>query len=94
MTDAMAAKPLHVEITGELCDTETVMHSLEGGDWKSTCQGNSLVAYPTARPVLKTIVGGDSGDEFNGVTVGGTLLPERSKLFESHWSNQWLTSDK
>ena len=65
MTDAMAAKPLHVEITGELCDTETVMHSLEGGDWKSTCQGNSLVAYPTARPVLKTIVGGDSGDKFN-----------------------------
>ncbi|MEL6385469.1 MAG: ATP-binding protein [Cyanobacteria bacterium J06626_18] len=26
-------------------------------------------------------------------TVGGTLLPERLKLFESHWSNQWLTSD-
>jgi hypothetical protein len=21
-----------------------------------------------------------------------TLLPERSKLFKSHWSNQWLTS--
>ena len=21
-----------------------------------------------------------------------TVLPERSKLFESHWSNQWLTS--
>ena len=27
------------------------------------------------------------------VTVGETLLPERSKLFKSHWSNQWLTSD-
>jgi LemA protein len=26
-------------------------------------------------------------------TVGGTLLPECSKLVESHWSNQWLTSD-
>jgi len=25
--------------------------------------------------------------------VGGTLLRERSKLVESHWSNQWLTSD-
>ncbi|MEP0935831.1 hypothetical protein, partial [Leptolyngbya sp. FACHB-8] len=25
-------------------------------------------------------------------TVGVTLLPQRSKLFESHWSNQWLTS--
>src|SRR5919109_2152715 len=22
----------------------------------------------------------------------GTLLPDRSKLCESHWSNQWLTS--
>jgi hypothetical protein len=26
-------------------------------------------------------------------TVGVTLLPYRSKLFESHWSNQWLTLD-
>ncbi len=23
--------------------------------------------------------------------VSGILLPERSNLFESHWSNQWLT---
>jgi len=22
-----------------------------------------------------------------------TLLPERSKLFKSHWLNQWLTSE-
>lgn len=29
------------------------MHSLEGGDWKSIYPGNSLVAYPTLRPVLK-----------------------------------------
>ncbi len=28
------------------------MRSLEGGDWKSTYKGNSLVAYPTARPDL------------------------------------------
>jgi len=26
-------------------------------------------------------------------TVGVTLLLERSKLVESHWSNQWLTSE-
>ena len=28
------------------------MRGLEGGDWKSAYQGNSLVAYPTARPDL------------------------------------------
>jgi hypothetical protein len=25
--------------------------------------------------------------------AGRTLLPARSKLFKSHWSNQWLTSN-
>ena len=50
----MTAKPFHVEITGKLRDTETVMRSLEGGDWKSAITGNSLVAYPTSRTVLKT----------------------------------------
>ena len=59
-------------VTGELRDTETIKRSSEGGDWKSTCQDNSLVAYPTARPVLKTISGGDSGDEFN---AKGILSP-------------------
>ena len=49
---AMTAKPFHVEITGERRDTETVMRRLEGGDWKSASNGNSLVAYPTARPDL------------------------------------------
>lgn len=52
--DAMTAKPFHVEITGKRRDTETVMRRLEGGDWKSAIIGNSLVAYPTSRPVLKT----------------------------------------
>jgi hypothetical protein len=28
------------------------MRSSEGGHWKSTCIGNSLVAYPTSRSVL------------------------------------------
>jgi len=27
------------------------MRSLEGGDWKSTYAGNSLVAYPTLVPL-------------------------------------------
>jgi hypothetical protein len=31
----------------------------EGGDWKSASNGNSLVAYPTSRPVLKTSRFGD-----------------------------------
>jgi len=48
----MTAKPFYVEITGKLRDTETVMRSLEGGDGKSAITGNSLVAYPTSRPVL------------------------------------------
>jgi hypothetical protein len=33
------------------------MRRLEGGDWKSTDPGNSLVAYPTASTVLKPRVG-------------------------------------
>ena len=51
--DATTVKLLNVKITGKLRDTETVMRSLEGGGWKSTYKGNSLVAYPTSRPVLK-----------------------------------------
>src|SRR6516225_5513115 len=29
---------------------------------------------------------------FHQTTWGRILLPERSNLFESHWSNQWLTN--
>src|SRR5215469_14216117 len=29
---------------------------------------------------------------FHQATWGRILLPERSNLFESHWSNQWLTN--
>lgn len=36
------------------------MRSLEGGDWKSTYKSNSLVAYPTSRPVLKPSMGATS----------------------------------
>ena len=46
--------PFRVEMTGKRRDTETVMRRLEGGDWKSASNGNSLVAYPTSSPVLKT----------------------------------------
>lgn len=51
------ALPFHVEITGKRRDTETVMRRLEGGDWKSASNGNSLVAYPTASTVLQQRVG-------------------------------------
>ena len=44
------------EATGELLEIERLTSSLERGHWKSTRQGNSLVAYSTARTVLN---GGD-----------------------------------
>ena len=40
------------EATGELLEIERLTSSLERGHWKSTREGNSLVAYSTARPVL------------------------------------------
>jgi hypothetical protein len=55
----MTAEPFHVEITGKRRDTETVMRRLEGGDWKSASNGNSSVAYPTSRTVLKPSGGSD-----------------------------------
>ena len=46
--DSNNSRPAFVAwITGELRDTETVTRSSEGGHWKSTCEGNSLVTYPT-----------------------------------------------
>ncbi len=50
-------QPSDAEITGEPRDTETVTRGSEGGDWKSTRPGNSLVAYPTSRPVRRGAVG-------------------------------------
>jgi hypothetical protein len=46
--DAMMVKPSNVKITRKLRDTETVMHSLEEGGWKSTRNGNTLATYPTS----------------------------------------------
>ena len=57
--DARGPEPSGCRLTGELIDTETVTISSEGGGWKSACSGNSLAAYPTARPVLR---GGGGGD--------------------------------
>src|SRR5438067_8144699 len=50
--DAHRPEPKWMSSTGELIDIERVTISLEGGRWKSTRLGNSLAAYPTARPVL------------------------------------------
>ena len=56
MRNAVAALTLvrgySEKATGELIDTETVTISSEGGHWKSTRKGNSLVAYPTSRTGL------------------------------------------
>src|SRR5262245_57669324 len=40
------------EATGELLEIERLMSSLGRGHWKSTHEGNSLVAYSTVRPVF------------------------------------------
>src|SRR5712691_4241957 len=50
--DAQEPEPEYMPSTGELIDIERVTISSEGGRWKSTHRGNSLAAYPTARPVL------------------------------------------
>jgi len=41
------------EATGELLEIERLTSSLERGHWKSTREGNSPVAYSTARPVVR-----------------------------------------
>src|SRR5215510_10365844 len=56
--DAHEPEPKYLSSTGELIDIERVTISSEGDHWKSTCKGNSLVAYPTSRPVLRR--GGES----------------------------------
>ena len=47
--------------TGELLEIERLTSSLERGHGKSTREGNSLVAYSTANPVL------NGGDEETGL---------------------------
>src|SRR6266702_8674441 len=65
--------------TGELIDIERVTISSEGGRWKSTHRGNSLAAYPTSRPVLRGLEGGNtfrlpSGNLMLGFQ-GGVSIP-------------------
>jgi len=48
------------EATGELLEIERLTSSLERGHWKSTREGNSLVAYSTASTVWG---GGDATPE-------------------------------
>jgi hypothetical protein len=50
--DGRLPEPSGCRLTGELIDTETVPISSERGGWKSACEGNSLAAYSTSRPVL------------------------------------------
>ncbi len=40
------------DATGELLEIERLTSSLERGHWKSTREGNSLVAYSTSRTGL------------------------------------------
>ncbi len=51
--DAHKPEPKCLSSTGELIDIERVTISSEGDHWKSTRWGNSLVVYPTSRPVLR-----------------------------------------
>src|SRR5882672_4344605 len=59
------------EATGELLEIERLTSSLERGHWKSTREGNSLVAYSTARRVRREVEGRSLAD----VTLP-TLLDE------------------
>ena len=51
MNEPQSAK-ITAQITGEPREIERLTRGSEGGRWKRTHRGNSLAAYPTARPVL------------------------------------------
>src|SRR5579871_775953 len=55
--DGQLPEPSGGRLAGELLDTETVTISSERGGWKSACEGNSLAAYSTARPVREGAAG-------------------------------------
>ena len=46
-------REITAQITGEPREIERLTRGSEGGRWKSTHRGNSLAAYPTARPVRR-----------------------------------------
>ena len=60
---------------------KSVMRSLEGGDWKSTYHGNSLVAYHTSCTVLKTSRVGDCPAEFNSIAPQNSSSKFTSKCY-------------
>ena len=76
--DAHRPEPQCMPSTGELIDIERVTISLEGGRWKSTRWGNSLAAYPTARPVR----GGTGRKGSHDLARGLPYLLRRS----GHWA--------
>src|SRR6266581_1018294 len=54
---------------------------------------NVILAIPTG--MRQALIGVRHGFSFGVLSSshrGRTLLPDRSKLCSSHWSNQWLTS--
>jgi len=59
------------EATGELLEIERLTSSLERGHGKSTREGNSLVAYSTASPVLN----GEREETGEGPHLALTQLP-------------------
>ncbi len=63
------------EATGEMLEIERLTSSLERGHWKSTREGNSLVAYSTASPVL------NGGDEETGLVRPRLVATQRECAF-------------
>jgi len=64
------------EATGELLEIERLTSSLERGHWKSTREGNSLVAYSTVCPVR----GGTGRKGSNDLARGLPYLVPRSRF--------------
>src|SRR5262249_61830415 len=57
-------------------------------------EDHMVLAMPTG--MRQALIGVRHGFSFGVLSSshrGRTLLPERSKLLKSHWSNQWLTSN-
>jgi hypothetical protein len=53
-----------------------------------------LAIPPRMRQALRGVRHGFSFGVLSSSHRGKTLLPDRSKLCLSHWSNQWLTSTR
>ena len=64
------------------------MRSLEGGGWKSTNTGNSLAAYPTSSPVLKSSGEGDFLADFNSLQGVAQAQNEEYERKEREWQEE------